>query len=39
MVIVPGFSVTDLITAVDWTIKFITELRQVGDQLMTFARN
>jgi len=33
MTVVPGFSVSDLIDAVDWTIKFIIELNQVRDQV------
>jgi hypothetical protein len=34
----PGFSVSDLIEAVDWTIKFIIELNRVRDQVHELLR-
>jgi hypothetical protein len=37
--VVPGFSVTDLIGAVDWTIKFITELNHVRDQVQDLLKD
>ena len=36
---VPGFSVNDLIAALDWTIKFIIELNQVPDQVHGFRKD
>src|SRR5436190_11857441 len=35
----PGFSVSDLIEAVDWTITFIIELKQVPAQVHDFLKN
>lgn len=35
----PGFSLSDLISAVDWTIKFIIELNQVQDQINSLKKD
>ena len=34
----PGFSITELIGFVDWTVKFIIELKQVPDQIFALKR-
>jgi len=35
----PGFSVSELIGAVNWTIKFIIELNQVQDQVSSLKKD
>jgi hypothetical protein len=35
----PGYSITELIGFVDWTVKFIIELKQVPDQILALKRN
>jgi hypothetical protein len=39
MVVVPGFSVSDLISAVNWTIKFIIEVSQARDQVQDLLKD
>jgi conjugal transfer/entry exclusion protein len=34
----PGYSITELIGFVDWTVKFIIELKQVPDQILALKR-
>ena len=37
--VTPGFSVNDLISAVDWTIKLIIEVKHVGDQINSLRKD
>ena len=37
--VAPGFSLSELIAAVDWTIKFILEFNHVGDQVHSLLKD